>query len=261
MPIIFSAHSPTPQQTLGRVSSLGMALCPGVVSSSLPGPMKGGQGWSQYLIPFTSALHPMPHDSSFQATACLLKQTQSGGQEKLGSCGTLREDPASPFPGEICREELLVVVQSLIPPHGTVLSSPPFPALPPPPDTIHALTPLLLPVLLEESQTQTLKASSHGGPSFFSPLFSGQIINFRLPDSRAASPPPLPARIPPEARAGSPLLPQDPRTSCHSLCAAGTTLAPPPMGRTQAGRRGEHTARQGPRRQPPSQPSCSLRLG
>ena len=75
-------------QTLGRVSSLGMALSPGVVSSSLSSPLKGGQGWSRYLIPFTSALHPMPHDSSFQATACLLKQTQSGGQEKLGSSGT-----------------------------------------------------------------------------------------------------------------------------------------------------------------------------
>ena len=117
-------------QTLGRVSSLGMALSPGVVSSSLSSRLKGGQGWSWYLIPFTSALHPMPHDSSFQATACLLKQTQSGGQEKLGSSGTLREDPASLLPREICREELLVVVQSLIAPHGTVLSSPPFPASP-----------------------------------------------------------------------------------------------------------------------------------
>ena len=91
-------------------------------------PHEGWPKWSRYLTPFTPALHPMPHDSFFQATARLLKQTQSGGQEKLGSSGTLREDPASLSPGETCREELLVVVQSLIAPHGTVLSSPPVPA-------------------------------------------------------------------------------------------------------------------------------------
>lgn len=74
-----------------------------------------------------------------------------------------------------------------------------------------SLIPLFPPVPLGESQTQRFKVSSHSGPLLSS--FSRQIINFRLPDSRAASPPLLPAGIPPEAIAGSPLPLRDPTSS------------------------------------------------
>lgn len=153
------------------------------------------------------------------------------------------------MPGETCRKSSCCTKPDCSP-----WTCPLLPSLPP--CTVPALTSLFLPVLLDESQTQRLKVSSHGGPSFFSP-FSRQIINFRLPDSRADSPPPLPAGIPPEARAGSPVLLRDPmpQSPCCPDHAGSSTDG------EDSGWPGRCTHPEaGPREAAPG-PSRSLRLG
>lgn len=146
------------------------------------------------------------------------------------------------MPGETCRKSSCCTKPDCSP-----WTCPLLPSLPP--CTVPALTSLFLPVLLDESQTQRLKVSSHGGPSFFSP-FSRQIII--TSDSQ------IPGRTLPH-RCLQEFLPRPEQeapscsgTPCHSLRAAPTMLAPPPTGRTQAGLGGARTPRQGPGRRPPA---------
>lgn len=181
--------------------ALDLGLAPALASS--PAHEGRPRRGSQHLKLSTPAQqHPRPIIPPFRPLSPgLLKRAPQGGQGEAG--GPL---------GPSGKTELLPCLESpaeRAPDCCTKADCSPrsCPQLPSP---ALALTPLFLPVLLDESQTQRLKVSSHGQPSFFPP-FSRQIINFRLPDSRAASPPLLPAGIPPRARAGSPVPISDPK--------------------------------------------------